>query len=613
MLKADRPAQVRSSEVTRLTWIPYLFVLPFFLCFLLFWLFPFVFTVFSSLSNWAGVFSTQPLKFMGVANFEYYIQDDRFQMALQRSFVGALQTSLLQHLCAIPLAFILTVGFRRWRSAISAIYFLPYITAPLAIFFLYRTFNQQLIDFSVRAAEGLSHLPLIGPYMHELQGGIFQGIFTLLNILPDIWQYIGWNVLLYLMIMSTIPKSLFEASRLDGITLLQQLRYIVFPLIKPMVFFALSMSFLQQLGFFDGQGSSISSYIQRISAFDGDLGGGSAMNLMLFGCMMLFIGVAYLLFGRGSSSIELSWQMEGKAKDHPFKPFSRILLGFFLLVGCVLSVAPFLQTFFWATQTDGQFYKVPPLFGIGSNTAFNFQDLKDSIPLLRNIWNTLYLAGMATAGTLLISNLAGYAFAHHTFKFKNVLFGVVMFSMLFPPTLNAIPTALLMNTLGWGGAPRSLWVPALVSGFSVFLMRQYLKSSIPRETLEAARVDGAGEWMIFWRIIFPLSSPVLSVLALILFANHWNSFSLALSTFRDMDEYVIQQAVRSLQRQDRTHMGTLYMGVSISTLFPLLLYILSLNSLMLFTGGDLRSKVPRFTSSEGADGGEEASEGASES
>lgn len=598
MLKADRRAEIRSPVAARLTWVPYLFIAPFFICFFLFWLFPFVFTIFSSLTNWAGVFSTRPLEFVGLENFAYYVEDERFFRALRNSFTGALQTSLLQHLVAIPLAFILTVGFKRWRGTLSSIYFLPYITAPLAIMLLYNTFGRRMMESMGNFLAGMAQNPTYGPMMERLPDWVFQLPFTFINILPDIWQYIGWNVLLYLMIMSTIPKSLFEASRLDGITLMQQLRYIVFPLIKPMVFFALSMSFLQQLGFFDSQGSSISSYIQRISAFDGDLGGGSAMNLMLFGCMLLFIGVAYLLFGRGASSIELSWQMEGKAKDHPFKPVTRWFLGILLMAGCVISIAPFLQTFFWATQTDGEFYKVPPQFWFGSNTAFNFKDLFENIPLLRNIWNTLYLAAVATAGTLIISNLAGYAFAHHQFKFKGILFGVVMFSMLFPPTLNAIPTALMMNTLGWAELPRALWVPALVSGFSVFLMRQYIKASVPKETLEAARVDGAGEWMIFWRIIFPLSAPVLSVLGLIVFVNHWNSFSLALSTFKDMDTYVIQQAVRSLQRQDRTHMGTMYMGVSISTLFPLVLYIVSLKSLMLFTGGDLRSKVPKFASSE---------------
>ncbi|WP_051964882.1 ABC transporter permease subunit [Deinococcus misasensis] len=602
MLKADRPAPVSSTATDRRAWVPYLFIAPFFVFFALFWMFPFLFTVFSALTNWAGVDNLNPVRFTGWSNFDYYLQDERFLGALRRSFTGALQTSLWQHLFAIPLAFLLTVGFKRWKSWVSAIYFLPYITAPLAIFFLYRSFNEQLVQFSVQMAETITRIPVVGVH---LQSWVFQNIFTLLNILPDIWQYIGWNVLLYLMIMSTIPKSLFEASRLDGITLWQQLRFIVFPLIRPMVFFALSMSFLQQLGFFDTQGSSISSFIQRTSAFNGDFGGGSAMNLMLFGCMMLFIGVAYLLFGRGASSIELSWQMEGKAKDHPFKPYARVILGMFLLLGCVLSIVPFLQTFFWATQTDGEFYRVPPLFGVGSNTAANFQDLKDNIPLLRSLWNTLYLAGVATLGTLLVSNLAGYAFAHHQFKYKNLLFAVVMFSMLFPPTVNAIPTAILMNTLGWAGDPRSLWVPALVSGFSVFLMRQYIQASIPKETLEAARVDGAGEWMIFWRIIFPLSAPVLTVLALILFANHWNSFSLALATFRNTEEYVIQQAVRSLERMDGTHKGTLYMGISISTLFPLALYILSLKSLMLFTGGDLRSRVPKFASTPEDEAGQE--------
>ena len=252
------------------------------------------------------------------------------------------------------------------------------------------------------------------------------------------------------------------------------------------------------------------------------------------------------------------------------RPLSRGAAITLLVLGALLTVLPFYFMFVFATHSRGEIFNLPPPVWFGEHAATNYDSLLTRMPFWRNLWNSLYLAIMSTGSTLFFCSLAGYAFAMYTFRFREQLFGVVLATLLIPNALNIVPFALMMQALGWIDAPRSLWVPGMAGAFGIFLMRQYIGSAIPRELVEAARIDGCTEFGIYRRIIVPLCGPALATLGLVTFIASWNNFLGPLIIFRSTETYPAALALRSLQGLVNTDWGALLVGV-VLTVVPLLI------------------------------------------
>jgi multiple sugar transport system permease protein len=160
------------------------------------------------------------------------------------------------------------------------------------------------------------------------------------------------------------------------------------------------------------------------------------------------------------------------------------------------------------------------------------------------------------------------------------LFALVMATMLLPSFMNMIPTFLIMDALGWIDQHRGLYIPGAASAFGIFLMRQFAASAIPRELIEAARMDGCGEFAIYWRIVLPLLKPALGTLGLITFIASWNNFMGPLIVMRSADQYTLPLALRSLQSPVNTEWGALMTGSAIATIPLLILFALSSRQLI---------------------------------
>jgi multiple sugar transport system permease protein len=154
----------------------------------------------------------------------------------------------------------------------------------------------------------------------------------------------------------------------------------------------------------------------------------------------------------------------------------------------------------------------------------NYADAILAFPFWRCLKNTMLVTGVSMVGTILSSMMVGYAFARLKFPGRNVLFSILIGTILIPPQVTMIPVFLLFKTLGWVNTFKPLMVPAyLGSAFFIFLSRQFLLS-LPRELDEAATIDGAGFLQIWWSIILPLSHPVMITMALFSFTHCWNDF-----------------------------------------------------------------------------------------
>jgi len=257
--------------------------------------------------------------------------------------------------------------------------------------------------------------------------------------------------------------------------------------------------------------------------------------------------------------------------------------------GALLLVAPFFFMFVFATHTRNDIFSAPPPMWFGRALWANLQLLVERIPFWSNLWMSVYVAGMTTALNLLLCSLAGYAFAVHEFRFKRPLFAFVLGSMMLPTFLNMIPTFMVVNALGWIDQPRALYVPGAAGALGIFMMRQYIGSAIPRELIDAGRMDGCGEFRIFRSIVLPLLGPALGTLGLITFIGSWNNFLAPLVVMRSAEHYTVPLALRSMQSPNNTEWGALMAGSAIAVLPLLIAFVFSARRLVAgLTAGAVR-------------------------
>ena len=249
-------------------------------------------------------------------------------------------------------------------------------------------------------------------------------------------------------------------------------------------------------------------------------------------------------------------------------------------VGALVMLAPFYFMFVFATHSRTEIFSLPPPLFFGDDFLNNLKILTDRVPFWRNLGWSLYVALANTVLTLLFCSMGGYAFALFEFRYKNALFALVMGTMLLPSFMNMIPTFMIMDALGWIDQPRALYIPGAASAFGIFLMRQFVTTSIPRDLVEAARMDGCSELGIYARIVLPLLKPAMGTLGLITFIASWNNFIGPLIVMRSPEMYTLPLALRSLQSPVDTEWGALMTGSAIATIPLVVLFIVSSRQLI---------------------------------
>jgi multiple sugar transport system permease protein len=244
-------------------------------------------------------------------------------------------------------------------------------------------------------------------------------------------------------------------------------------------------------------------------------------------------------------------------------------------LGAVVMLLPFYFMFVFASHSRTEIFNLPPPLFFGDSFLANMHILTNKIPFWRSLGWSLYVGLASTVLTLLFCSMGGYAFAMFDFRFKQPLFTLVMATMLLPSFLGMIPSFMIMDAFGWIDQPRALYIPGAASAFGIFMMRQFISSAIPRELIEAARMDGCGELGIYWRIVLPLLKPAMGTLGLITFIASWNNFIGPLIVMRSPEMYTLPLALRSMQSPVNTEWGAVMAGSAIATLPLLILFAIS--------------------------------------
>ncbi|MCC4236430.1 carbohydrate ABC transporter permease [Vibrio anguillarum] len=249
------------------------------------------------------------------------------------------------------------------------------------------------------------------------------------------------------------------------------------------------------------------------------------------------------------------------------------LLAVVLIVSALITVFPFLWSALLSTRDRTEIFGSGISFAIGDSLAINYAKLLQIMPFWQAMFNSIYIAFLGTTISLLFCSMGGYAFAVFQFKGKNALFGMLVASMMIPPVLSLIPYFMIVKFLGLMDNHMAVWLPFTTTPFGIFLMRQHVMASIPKELLEAAKLDGAGEFRTYWSVVLPLMKPALATLAIVQFVFFWNSFMNPLVVLTSPENYVITQALRSVQGIPNTPWGAVMLGTTISILPLVTIYL----------------------------------------
>jgi cellobiose transport system permease protein len=239
------------------------------------------------------------------------------------------------------------------------------------------------------------------------------------------------------------------------------------------------------------------------------------------------------------------------------------------------SVFPLYFSLVVASQDTSALGRVPPPVVPGANLISNVRRVFDTVPFDLALLNSLIAASVITASVVLFATLAGFAFAKLQFRGRNAFLLLIVATMMVPAQLGIIPLYMLMIRLEWTDMLQAVIVPALVQAFGVFFMTQYLSEAVPKELIEAARLDGCATHRIFWHVVLPLARPGAAVLGMLTFLAAWNDYFwplVVLSSPESQTAQVALSALRSGYVQDYSLSltGTLLATVPLLVVFGIL-------------------------------------------
>lgn len=210
------------------------------------------------------------------------------------------------------------------------------------------------------------------------------------------------------------------------------------------------------------------------------------------------------------------------------------LLNFFVALGGIIVAIPLVWMISSSFKPINEIYAFPPTLIPQTFTTHHYDRLLSDWPFWYWYGNSLVIAIISTLTVLFFTSLAGFGFAKYRFKGSRVLFIVLLASTMIPFQLILVPLYIVMSKLSWSNSYMALIVPFMAPALGIFLMRQFMMS-IPNELIEAARIDGASEFSIYWRVMLPLARPALAAQAVLTFLGSWNSFLWPLAVLHNRD------------------------------------------------------------------------------
>ncbi|SES26024.1 carbohydrate ABC transporter permease [Salipaludibacillus aurantiacus] len=246
----------------------------------------------------------------------------------------------------------------------------------------------------------------------------------------------------------------------------------------------------------------------------------------------------------------------------------------FLCVMALFWILPLLWVISTSLKPESQAISWPIRWIPETLTFENYADvfMRQDVPVMRWFFNSFFVATVHTLLMLLFNSMSAYAFSRLRFRGRDVLFWSLMGTMMIPPVMNLVPLYGLISTLGWVNNYAALIFPGLASVFGIFLLRQFF-IGIPAELEEAARIDGASAFYIYWKIILPLAKPSLIVLALFTFMANWNDYLWPLIVTTSADMRTLPVGLAIMQGQFNIQFAKLMAATVLSAIPVIILFV----------------------------------------
>lgn len=254
----------------------------------------------------------------------------------------------------------------------------------------------------------------------------------------------------------------------------------------------------------------------------------------------------------------------------------RILLHLLMTLAAILFLMPVAWMLVMSILPEHEIFQPIPHWIPQEPTLQNFQELfkrAEEAPVLRWFFNSVLVAGTGTVCYLLLTSMAAYAFSRLQFPGRNVLFFIVIATLIIPGQVTIIPVFLLLQKLHWFNTYYALVVPGLAGAFGVFLLRQFFLT-IPKEMEEAALIDGCGRAGIYWRVVLPLGKPALATLAIFSFLGGWNDFMLPLIATNEIEMRTLPVGLTIFLGRYSMQYGLVMATAVIATLPVLVMFLL---------------------------------------
>jgi multiple sugar transport system permease protein len=253
--------------------------------------------------------------------------------------------------------------------------------------------------------------------------------------------------------------------------------------------------------------------------------------------------------------------------------FGRGLLYLILISSSLMMMTPFYWMVTTSLKLEKFVYASPPQWWPDPLTLVHYGEVFTRIPFLRYFQNSVIVASLTTIGHVFFDTLAAYAFAKLRFPGRDRIFFVMLLGLMVPFQVNLIPLYRIMGALQWLDKYAALIVPSLTSIFGIFLMRQYLQS-IPDELLDAARIDGCGEFWVFGRIVVPLAMPGVATLVIFTFMDLWNSFLWPRIVTSSEMMFTLPVGLAQLQLKNTSNWTQIMAGATLTALPMILVFLL---------------------------------------
>ena len=246
-------------------------------------------------------------------------------------------------------------------------------------------------------------------------------------------------------------------------------------------------------------------------------------------------------------------------------------------------ILPMVYSVSSALKPLNELWYFPPRFFVENPTLRNFKELfgvlGDSwVPFSRYLFNTLFVSVLGTFGHVILSSLCAYALAKHHFPGQNLIFRIIVLSLMFSTAVTQVPSFLIMTKLHMINTFSALILPAFASSLGLYLMKQFMETSIPDALLESARIDGSGEWRTFWRIVMPLVKPAWLTLIIFSFQGLWNTGTNVLIQSEDLK--TLNYALTQIVAGGIARSGTAAAATIVMMSVPVVIFVISQSNIV---------------------------------